>query len=69
VTGPAPSAIMEAVNQVRILASNDARNRTSLRLALGRGPTRVQEADSGEAAIELHERSPPNVLVDLMPPG
>jgi DNA-binding response OmpR family regulator len=62
---------MEAVNQVRILAvEDDDRIRTSLRLALEDEGYEVQEADSGEAAIELHEREAPDlVLVDLMLPG
>jgi DNA-binding response OmpR family regulator len=55
----------------RILSvEDDERIRTSVKLALEDEGWTVDEAESGEAAIELFHRSPPDVvLIDIMLPG
>src|SRR6476660_6881855 len=55
----------------RILAvEDDERIRSAVKLALEDEGWIVDEAESGEAAIELFHRSPPDVvLIDIMLPG
>ena len=53
-----------------LLVEDDRRIRTSLRFVLEDEGNAVDEADSGEAALELFERRPADVvIVDLMLPG